>query len=86
MNRFNKITKRKNFFVTSFYFPPQKEEAKKKISSRLETLFIGDIATKVLEYYMICPEWMMKGSPITRHVLPAVAIRKNTLRALHPAG
>ena len=54
--------------------------------SRLETFFMGEIATKVLEYSRICPVWLVKGSVKKKHALLAIDNSENALRAVDHAG
>lgn len=54
--------------------------------SRLETFFMGEIATKVLDYCRVCPVWMLKGSIKHKHVLVAVDNSTNAMRAAAHAG
>jgi len=54
--------------------------------SRLETFFMGEIATKVLDYCRVCPVWMLKGSIKHKHVLVAVDNSTNAMRAVAHAG
>ena len=54
--------------------------------SKLVTLFLGEIANKVLEYSRICPVWMVKGSVKNRQALIAIDNSNNALRAAEHAG
>ena len=54
--------------------------------SKLVTLFVGEIANKVLEYSRVCPVWMVKGIAKKKHALLAIDNSKNALRAVDHAG
>ena len=54
--------------------------------SRLEAIFLGGIAAKVLEYNRVCPVWMVKGSVKKKHMLLAIDNSENALRAVDHAG
>jgi nucleotide-binding universal stress UspA family protein len=54
--------------------------------SRLEAFFTGKIANKVLEYSRICPVWMVKVTVKKKHVLLAIDISENAVRAADHAG
>jgi nucleotide-binding universal stress UspA family protein len=53
--------------------------------SRLETIFTGKIANKVLEYVKVCPVWMVKGRVKSKNVLLAVDNSENAMRAVDHA-
>jgi nucleotide-binding universal stress UspA family protein len=54
--------------------------------SRLEAMFTGKIANKVLEYVKVCPVWMVKGRVKSKDVLLAIDNSENALRAVNHAG
>ena len=53
--------------------------------SRLEAIFTGKIANKVLEYVKVCPVWLVKGRVKLNHVLLAVENSENAMRAVDHA-
>ena len=54
--------------------------------SRLETFFMGEISSKLLEYCRVCPVWIVQGQVKSRRVLIAVDSSDNALRAVDHAG
>jgi nucleotide-binding universal stress UspA family protein len=54
--------------------------------SRLEVVFMGEVAAKVLEYSRVCPVWMVKGRVVKKRVLLAVDNSENAMRAADHAG
>jgi nucleotide-binding universal stress UspA family protein len=54
--------------------------------SRLEAIFTGKIANKVLEYVKVCPVWMVKGRVKSKNVLLTVDNSENAMRAVDHAG
>ena len=54
--------------------------------SRLDAIFTGKIANKVLECVKVCPVWMVKGNVKSKNVLLAVDNSENAMRAVDHAG
>jgi nucleotide-binding universal stress UspA family protein len=54
--------------------------------SRLEVVFTGEVANKVLECTRFCPIWMVKGKVKNNRVLLAIDNSENAMRAVDHAG
>jgi len=54
--------------------------------SRLETFFVGEVTSKMLEHCRVCPLWVVEGAVESKSVLVAVDSSENALRAADHAG
>jgi nucleotide-binding universal stress UspA family protein len=54
--------------------------------SRLEAFLLGEISSKILDYCLACPVWVVEGVVQSKQVLVAVDSSENSLRAVKHAG
>lgn len=54
--------------------------------SRLKAFFMGETASKVLEFNRSCPVWMVKGAVRRKNILLAIDNSQNAMRAVDYAG
>jgi nucleotide-binding universal stress UspA family protein len=54
--------------------------------SRLETFFMGEVSSKLIEYCRVCPVWIVEGAVTSKRVLIAIDSSENALRAVDHAG
>ena len=54
--------------------------------SRLEAFFMGEVSSKLLEYCLVCPVWIVQGQVKSNRVLIAVDSSENALRAVDHTG
>jgi nucleotide-binding universal stress UspA family protein len=54
--------------------------------SKLEAFFMGEVASKLLEYCRVCPVWIVEGAVTSNRVLIAIDNSENALRAVDHAG
>ena len=54
--------------------------------SRLEAFFMGEVASRLLEYCRVCPVWILEGAVKSRKILIAIDNSENAIRAVDHAG
>lgn len=54
--------------------------------SRLEAFLLGEISSKILDYCLACPVWVVEGAVQSKQVLVAMDSSENSLRAVEHAG
>lgn len=54
--------------------------------SKLESFFMGEISTKLVDFCRVCPVWLVKGQTRNRNILLAIDNSANALRAADTAG
>jgi nucleotide-binding universal stress UspA family protein len=54
--------------------------------SRLQAFFLGEISSKILDYCLTCPVWVVEGAVQSKKVLIAMDRSENSQRAVDHAG
>jgi nucleotide-binding universal stress UspA family protein len=54
--------------------------------SRLQAFFLGEISSKILDYCLTCPVWVVEGAVQSKKVLIAMDSSENSHRAVDHAG
>jgi nucleotide-binding universal stress UspA family protein len=54
--------------------------------SRLQAFFLGEISSKILDYCLTCPVWVVEGAVQSKKVLIAMDSSENSQRAVDHAG
>lgn len=54
--------------------------------SRLEAFFLGEVSSKILDYCLTCPVWVVEGAVQSKKVLVSMDNSENALRAAEYAG
>jgi nucleotide-binding universal stress UspA family protein len=54
--------------------------------SRLEAFLLGEVSSKILDYCLTCPVWVVEGAVQSKQVLVAMDSSENSLRAVNHAG